>query len=1453
MVVRLKDLDERNNATKSGLVRLKDLEPVAEKPVSAPPPLNPANSRWMQNVSSAPAEAAEAKEDERNVVQRALDYVLKENPVARVVNYPFAKAAEMSIPDAPMIGQREDGSYGNLPGPTARESHAEAFPVPSTGNETVDKVLGAAGTAGSYFLNPAAPAQGPVALYRAATDLAASRTANRLADAVTSRLPNAGLALSRDGTRIVDSLASQAVREGAKEAAVGAAYAVPRSLLQGESSAEEIAQNVALEGAIGAGSGALAAAGGAAIRALRRPRTPEISQEVFQQVADALPVRSRIGDTFQPTQVRRGGTRDAVIDQIRDEVTARMTPPLENPDELARWLRPYLGGEDISLNEIRQLPYEDLRQLAEEVRGGLNMYDVAVQVAREKGTNLPRLLSPTPLRSIAPGALQRGRETLRLREVAGLPLLRRRADDYAAIFGPQALRNVDRRPEVATVQPTPPAPASSATLPARTAIRSPAPAVPEGAERAIPSEPTGLRERGFATTLRESEKPPEAFKDRLNAMYRPITNEETLARANRRIEADPEQAASYVMGKSFYTAEKAATAQRLIDHFNTQGNYQRAVDIAQKAAEEATRAGQAIQALSMYDRLTPEGALIYAQRIAAKANESLPVWRKEVMVTPEMAQQIQGLTAATQKMTGVQELAGNVLEILERARSGGQLSEADTTALRRFVREAKQFVDETKPKQTPSVKPPTIPKEPRIRDRMITFLDAQEQSAKERLRARGIQLSSTPLDVWADYAIIGAAKMARGTIQFTDWSEQMVRELGEQVRPQLQQLYARSKDAFQSSEKTVTRAKLDQAQRLTEKMIRDKSLPDAETATLRQLADQVAGLSGDAKIMASQDLQKVLQALDRPTYLRRVATAQTIGHLLNPKTQVRNALGNELFYRVERLNKLLATPIDIARSKLTGRDRTVTFRTNNQGQFWRNWLRGAKAGWQGVNVQGLETQYDLTAPAFRGKYNPMTYLEKALGASLRSFDVAAYMRAYNNTLGELATLKAINEGKSGDRDLIRSYIRNADENMKAIADEYGRYVTFQDNNALSMGLLRAKRALNFGKDFGFGDLVLKYPKTPGSLLMRALEYSPAGFIRSASIAARPWFKQEPDLAEATQALSRAIIGTGGLTGFGYFLMDKGILTGDASKDRDVRELQQSAGQGQYQVNLSALQRFVQSGFDPDAAAIRPNDMLYTYDWAQPVSLAISIGANIQDQEDEPDETAVSRAKELAGTAASSLASGVNTLTEQSVLQGLRRAAEGYPGQTVTDKIVDVLSEIPASFVPTFSNQLRQITDNARRETYDPDKLQQSLNRAANRVPFLAEQQLPQQSDTLGRPKEVYQDNNLFNVMFNPGFVSRYRLTPEAELIVGLINETGDEGLAPRAPAKTITINGQSVKLSNEEYARLQQYQGEATRRRLERINPNASTRAQSKRVSEILTEAGQEARRRLTRETQEGR
>ncbi len=554
------------------------------------------------------------------------------------------------------------------------------------------------------------------------------------------------------------------------------------------------------------------------------------------------------------------------------------------------------------------------------------------------------------------------------------------------------------------------------------------------------------------------------------------------------------------------------------------------------------------------------------------------------------------------------------------------------------------------------------------------------------------------------------------------------------------------------------------------------------------------------------EIGSILASLKRATLGEKVAMFQTIMQLLNPKTLLtRNPLGNEMFYRTERLSRMVAAPIDWTKSKLTGRDRTVAFLPNKplQGDYWKNWMRGVRAGWKGVVPGNLTGQLDVGRTVFKNKMNPLHWAEKLLGAGLRGFDFAAYSRAKAETLGEISYMRAVNEGLTGD-DAVKAaekYMLEADNKIMQIAEDYGKYVTFQDDNMISLGLSKLKKGLNLGKGFGLGDLALKYPRTPGALLMRGMEYSPIGFLRSAYIVAKPFLKGgKVDEREAVQALSRAITGTLGFTGLGYFLADKGIITGAPDDDADVRAFEKSVGGGQYRVNLSALGRWVASGFDESETERKEGDTLYSYDWAQPIAVALSIGANMNDSIDDGGLEAAG----LATTALRSIEGGVNTLVEQPLVTGVRRL---FGFNDPIAGVMETLKGLPASFIPTLSNQFNQWFDNTKRNPYDPDILAQSVNLAKMKVPGFA-QSLHPAVDQFGKTAEAYQgnSNNIFNVFFNPGFQTQFATTPEARLVLDVLDATGDASITPRIAPKT--VGGEPV--TAEDYEQLQRAIGTKT-------------------------------------------
>lgn len=598
-------------------------------------------------------------------------------------------------------------------------------------------------------------------------------------------------------------------------------------------------------------------------------------------------------------------------------------------------------------------------------------------------------------------------------------------------------------------------------------------------------------------------------------------------------------------------------------------------------------------------------------------------------------------------------------------------------------------------------------------------------------------------------------------------------------------------------------------------------------AKIDTLMKQAEGLEGRAREIATARALDLIAGQVPSSLLRKVSTLQTMSQLLNPKTAIRNIVGNAGFQGLENVSDVVGTGIDAATGLFTGQRSKVLPSLLTQG---KGMARGGKLGLEdallGIDTSTMAgTKFDLpTGRTFRS--GPLSWAEKAMNIELRAGDRAFYQAAYDESLRQQMAAA----GKSGKA------VAEPTGAMLEIAHHDALYRTFQDNNALSNAFRGIKRALNAGKEFGLGDFILKYPKTPANLLARGLDYSPAGFVKTVFEASKPLMGRTFDQKAFVEAFSRAITGSASGVGLGAILHKLGLITGRGSEDRDVSALESQAGFGEYRLNVSRLKRFVLSGMDPEAAKLRKGDITVSYDWFQPWSIPLAIGADIDANK--------GTAKGVAGTLVNAFTTGINAFADQPVMQGLQTA---FGQREFADAIPAILKGVPASFVPTLLNQVKQLVDSQKRNTYDPNFTAEMMNRATSRIPGLADN-LPQSYGTLGQPLTTYQqgsgltDNNAFNVFFNPAFINKYAPSPEAQMVIDIYKNTGETSQVPRVIQKYFLVGGKRIQLTPEEYSRMQQQVGELTQQGFAKVPTDVSDTEKIKAMGSVMTDAGKEAR-----------
>ena len=539
--------------------------------------------------------------------------------------------------------------------------------------------------------------------------------------------------------------------------------------------------------------------------------------------------------------------------------------------------------------------------------------------------------------------------------------------------------------------------------------------------------------------------------------------------------------------------------------------------------------------------------------------------------------------------------------------------------------------------------------------------------------------------------------------------------------------------------------------------------------------------------VAAGKLAKYIENLKPVTKGAKVSMVQTMAQLLNPKTAIRNIVGNVGMSGGEDIASIPATLLDKIVSKKTGIRTTAI---SNPIVGIKGAIKGAKYGIEdtklGIKTLGGQSKFDVRPDVF--KKGVMKKLQNALGYELGVPDKAFYQSAFDKTLD--STMRA-NKTKTPTAEMLD------------IANAEALYATFQNNSAIGNALQKTKGVLNLGKDFGAGDFIIKYPKTPGNIVSAGLDYSPVGMAKGITSLARNLNSMTPAVQrEAVRNIGRGITGTGAIA-MGVILAQNGIITGKKDSDKDIAALDREQGMGPFSFNATALQRFIK-GEDTRA---RPGDVVANYDWMQPAAIQLSMGANAVLNMGKGTDN-------LIGDALESIGDSANTIVEQPVLQGISRFVNNLNpqyGGGLGKAITDVASGIPSSFVPGSVNQIGQFMDNTARSSYDPNAVNEAVNKVKARIPVLRESLQPSVT-TLGQPREQYQNgsNNIFNVFFNPAFIKTIEDNEVRDLVKGIQDRSGETQQAPRVPDKKVRINGQDKQLTAEEYNKYQTYVGQKT-------------------------------------------
>ena len=544
------------------------------------------------------------------------------------------------------------------------------------------------------------------------------------------------------------------------------------------------------------------------------------------------------------------------------------------------------------------------------------------------------------------------------------------------------------------------------------------------------------------------------------------------------------------------------------------------------------------------------------------------------------------------------------------------------------------------------------------------------------------------------------------------------------------------------------------------------TLNETEIQWINKKMTDVQGLDPNSRKskIANGEIQALVQSKIPPKVGAAIKGWARISMLFNPKTLIRNVLGNVTITPVNMMGDLFGSALDKALGTKTGVRTTGAPQLKVMGKGAIKGISETVDDYQ----RGIDTNFGDKFEQGQTK----SFKDKGIGKGLNEAD-----RLLNTLLGlgdnPFATAAFDN---SIANQMRLNKVTKPTESMIDIARTESLQRTWQDKNKLVDGALAARRGANHLKiaNYGVGDMISPFILTPVNLVKAIYDYSPAASIsiaKDAKAFSNAKKTGQKDIAKYQKRLvnsfSKAMAGTL-IYGMAYMFKKAGLITGGKDDDADVTAFMKIAGIQEYSFKLG--------------------DKSFRYDWAQPIASPFAIVSDVDNlMKDDMDSNALSK---VGKTIMSGLKVGGSSLYEQSVFQSLSTL---FGGDDITEGAVKVMSSVPSRFIPTLFGQVASYIDPAKRSTYDYDNIPSSTVKGMlNKIPFVSSL-LPQQTDVLGRDMETYGgDVSAFNVFFNPGNAQKSTTTPSAVEIMEVYNATGDKTIIP-------TLAPSYVKYNNEKY------------------------------------------------------
>lgn len=546
--------------------------------------------------------------------------------------------------------------------------------------------------------------------------------------------------------------------------------------------------------------------------------------------------------------------------------------------------------------------------------------------------------------------------------------------------------------------------------------------------------------------------------------------------------------------------------------------------------------------------------------------------------------------------------------------------------------------------------------------------------------------------------------------------------------------------------------------------------------------------------------QSVAQQINA-TWYEKLNNFRYLAMLGNPRTHVRNIVGNAFFVPVRAVKNTIAYGLEnLADSKVNGgieRSKSILNRNNANDVAL---IKYAMADYEAVQETILSG--GKYVDTFQGiDKNRTIYKTKILEAArkgnsnlLDAEDAWFCKPAYANALAKWykangISAEQLNTGKVPEETIIKA---------QTIAIKEAQKATYRDTNWFSAQVSRLGKVDNKVAAVLI-EGVLPFKKTPANILARAVEYSPVGLIKSLALDTKKVkayvngdIENGMSPAEFIDDISAGLTGSA-LMGLGILLASWGVLSGGDDDDEKQNYFDELSGKQNYALSIGGVS--------------------ITLDWLAPESMPLFVGVELFNSLSSKNED-----KGFLQNLMSSVMSLSTPMFEMSMLQSVNDLFDNLAyikqGQGTFKIVSSMAANYISQYFPTLFGQTERSFEEAQRETTYIDRnskvgseLQYMWGKIANKIPFYDFSQIPY-IDAWGRTEET---GNLFERMLNnfvnPAYVKKERPT-EIDGELERLYDLGETSVYPSRAKTNTKINGEY--LTADEYVKYATTKGQTS-------------------------------------------